>query len=49
MVKIHLNHVADLLYSQARPVPSPAFNLEPEARRHVQPLVNRSKPEMDES
>ncbi|KAL6815421.1 thiamine diphosphate-binding protein [Trichoderma sp. SZMC 28013] len=34
---------------QARPVPSPAFNLEPESRRHVQPLANRSKPEMDES
>ncbi|RYP47631.1 hypothetical protein DL768_006347 [Monosporascus sp. mg162] len=34
---------------QTRPVPSPAFNLEPESRRHVQPLVNRSKPEMDES
>ncbi|TRX94368.1 hypothetical protein FHL15_004835 [Xylaria flabelliformis] len=34
---------------QTRPVPSPAFNLEPEPHRHVQPLVNRSKPEMDES
>ncbi|RYP80458.1 hypothetical protein DL770_006208 [Monosporascus sp. CRB-9-2] len=34
---------------QTRPVPSPAFNLEPESRRHVQPLVNRSEPEMDES
>ncbi|UKZ47916.1 Acetolactate synthase, mitochondrial [Trichoderma virens] len=34
---------------QTRPVASPAFNLEPESRRHVQPLVNRSKPEMDES
>ncbi|KAI0429552.1 thiamine diphosphate-binding protein [Xylaria sp. FL1042] len=34
---------------QPRPVPSPAFNLEPESRHHVQPLVNRSKPEMDDS
>jgi hypothetical protein len=34
---------------QTRPVPSPAFNLEPESRRHVQPLVNRSNAEMDES
>ncbi|KAH8162019.1 hypothetical protein CIB48_g6228 [Xylaria polymorpha] len=34
---------------QTRPVPIPAFNLESESRRHVQPLVNRSKPEMDES
>ncbi|KAH7322888.1 thiamine diphosphate-binding protein [Stachybotrys elegans] len=34
---------------QVRPVPSPAFNVEPESRSHVQPLVNPSKPEMDES
>ncbi|KAH7248555.1 thiamine diphosphate-binding protein [Fusarium redolens] len=34
---------------QTRPAPSPAFNLEPESRGHVQPLVNQSKPEMDES
>lgn len=45
----YLHHVADLPHSQTRPVPSPAFNLEPESRRHVQPLVNRSNPEMDES
>ncbi|VUC38238.1 unnamed protein product [Clonostachys rosea] len=34
---------------QVRPIPSPAFNAEPESRSHVQPLVNPSKPEMDES
>lgn len=49
IVKSHPNHVADLLCSQPRPVASPAFNLEPEPRHHVQPLVNGSKQEMDES
>ncbi|KAH0494461.1 hypothetical protein TgHK011_001079 [Trichoderma gracile] len=34
---------------QVRPVPSPAFNAEDKDRSHVQPLVNPSKPDMDES
>ncbi|KAL6891693.1 acetolactate synthase [Trichoderma longibrachiatum] len=34
---------------QVRPVPSPAFNAETKDRSHVQPLVNPSKPDMDES
>ncbi|TFB05500.1 Acetolactate synthase catalytic subunit [Trichoderma ghanense] len=34
---------------QVRPVPSPAFNAEGKDRSHVQPLVNPSKPDMDES
>ncbi|KAL6880857.1 acetolactate synthase [Trichoderma novae-zelandiae] len=34
---------------QVRPVPSPAFNAEVKDRSHVQPLVNPSRPDMDES